>query len=220
MEGSTSSTSTRFMPGASATSDAPGPQAQQQDSGSQAQQQATFENAPSSALANIDVSLTPNTEDGTFSSHRHESPWGARNHVNHVRMLYSSDENCPMNDAGEPSDSLTRILISRPRRTNPGQTMPSRSSSSIDLGSSYELQPISNTGTVESDHDSLDGASSLDSLARLRVVRRAAYARSRSRSQSFTHRTVNDRLSDSFERLLLQRTTLAARQELATQGTR
>ena len=198
------------MPGAFATSDATesctsGPQAQQQVSGSQAQQQATFENASSSALANIYISLTPDAEDGTFSSHRHDPPRGARNHVNHVHMLYSSDEDGPVKDAGEPSDSLTRLLISRSRR----QTMPSRSSS-FTFGSSYELQPISNTGTVESDHDS-----SLDSLARLRVVRRAAYARSRSRSQSFTHRTVNDRLSDSFERLLLQRTTPAARQEFA-----
>ena len=117
------------------------------------------------------------SEDHIASSPHRELQKGGRTCVRHVQSTYSDEDDPCMSDAGVPSDSLTRLRISRS-----GARPPSKSfeSSPFSFGSSCEQQPILQTEKAESDHDSLYGAPS-DSLERLRIVRRAASARSSKR---------------------------------------
>ena len=171
-EGSTGST-TRGMTASLAllqcdatTPDAPG---------SKAQHQLQECSADACTSATPDTVISRFTENGITSLQRREMPWGVRKHVTRVEPLEcSSDEEDPLDD-GAPSDSFTRLLFSRSCLTRPAR--PFCQTSSFTFGSSSELQPISNTGTTDSDHKSLDGTPS-DSFERLRKVRRAACARS------------------------------------------
>lgn len=110
------------------------------------------------------------SEDHIASSPHRELQRGGRTWVRHVQSTYSDEDDPCMSDAGVPSDSLTRLRISRS-----GARPPSKSfeSSPFSFGSSCEQQ----TEKAESDHDSLYGAPS-ESLKRLQIARRAASARS------------------------------------------
>lgn len=117
---------------------------------------------------------------GTISQHCRGVPRKAREAM---RAQYSSsNDDDPLGGDGTPSDSLTRFRISRSCRARGRACFQSNSFTS---GSSSELLSISNTGAMSFDYDSLDGVPS-SSLERLRIVRRASYAKS-SRSHSFIY---------------------------------
>ena len=144
--------------------------------GSQAQHQLKECSADACTSATPDTVISRFTEKGITTLQRREMPWGVRKHVTRVESLECSSDEEDLLDDGAPSDSFTRLLLSRSCVTRPAKTV--FQTSSFTFGPSSELQPISNTGTADSFHESLYGtASPSHSLERLRKVRRAASAR-------------------------------------------
>lgn len=143
------------------------------------QQEHSSPNASTTGTPNTVLSQVEQTS-GTISPHRCGVLRVAREAMR--SQSSSSNDDDPLGGDGTPSDSLTRLRISRSCRARGRACFRSNSFTS---GFSSELSSISNAGAMTFDYDSLDGAPS-SSLERLQIVRRASYAKS-SRSHSFVY---------------------------------